>query len=158
MNQTDVANGSGYDFNVTSQTEITPVEILQSIFLSLDSTNTFSMVMIGLMFILIILLIILLFKVHPFLQEHFLAEDNKMNRSPTDPIISDRNSANNPDYGTNNKPETDSMSQISEMDITHGGVNHTATASIVIQEATSSEDSSGSETITSTEQYMSQYM
>ena len=48
---------------------------------------------------------------------------------------SGRNSANNPDYGATNKPDPDSISQVSEMDISHGGVTHTSTANIDVRDA-----------------------
>merc|ERR1712025_470892 len=118
------------------------------------------MVMIGLLFILILLLIGLLFEAHSFLQKYFLsedlkaeernlkldleAEDRNLNTSPADPIISDKNSTNHPDYGTNNKPETDTVSQISEMDVTNGDIKHTSITSIIVEDVTTSDDSSGS--------------
>ena len=136
MDQTNVTDHSRY--NVTT---MNGNELLHSIYLSLDSANTSSMVLIGLMVILILILAIFVLKFSTFLHgRQIISDDAEFNeknltRTPSDPIMSGRNSTNNPDYGATNKPDPDSISQVSEMDISHGGVTHTSTANIDVRDA-----------------------
>ena len=136
MDQTNVTDN--YRYNVTT---INGYELLHSIYLSLDSANTSSMVLIGLMVILVLILAIFVLKLSTFLHGRQIISDDaefderNLTRTLSDPIMSGRNSANNPDYGATNKPDPDSISQVSEMDISHGGVTHTSTANIDVRDA-----------------------
>ena len=136
MDQTNVTDN--YRYNVTT---INGYELLHSIYLSLDSANTSSMVLIGLMVILVLILAIFVLKLSTFLHGRQIISDDaefderNLTRTLSDLIMSGRNSANNPDYGATNKPDPDSISQVSEMDISHGGVTHTSTANIDVRDA-----------------------
>ena len=129
------------DYSGYNVTKNNGSELLHSIYLSLDSANTSNMVLIGLMVILILILAIFVLKFSAFLHgRQIISDDAEFNeknlkRTPSDPIMSGRNSANNPDYGATNKPDPDSISQVSEMDISHGGVTHTSTANIDVRDA-----------------------
>jgi len=129
------------DYSGYNETKNNGFELLHSIRLSLDSANTSIMVLIGLMVILVLILAIFVLKFSTFLHgRQIISDDAEFNernltRTLSDPIMSGRNSTNNPDYGATNKPDSDSISQVSEMDISHGGVTHTSTANIDVRDA-----------------------
>ena len=129
------------DYSGYNVTKINGSELLHSIYLSLDSANTSNMVLIALMVILVLILAIFVLKFSTFLHGRQINSDDaefkekNLTRTLSDPIMSGRNSANNPDYGATNNPDPDSISQVSEMDISHGGVTHTSTANIDVGDA-----------------------